>query len=566
MHRPIRLPVASSLTIAVLAFPVLAGVLGTLLPALGYLPALGGTQVSLAAFDALVSWPGFWPSVHLSVTVGFAATLISLAVVVLACAGLAQSRVFAVITGNLSILLSVPHAAAAFGLAFLIAPSGWVARMISPWLTGWDRPPDLLIVNDPAGLALLAGLVIKEIPFLFLMTLAALGQVRVTQSLATARALGYRPVTGWLKTVLPAVYAQIRLPVYAVLAFSMSVVDMAIILGPNTPPPLAVQVVRWMNDPDLQLRFQAAAAALVQLALVAGGLLVWRAGEILFSWIGRRVIFAGGRGSPVAEAIAVVLSGMALFMSIGAVLLGVGGLAVWSFAGLWPFPELLPDAATLRSWARYGPRLTDPVLETALIGGLTVVAALVLTVSSLEAEYRNRLAPGRGALWLLYLPLLVPQIAFIGGLQTFALVLGLDGGRSAVALAHLVFVLPYVFLTLSGPWRAWDPRYATVAHALGASRTCVLWRVRLPMLIAPVLTAGAVGFSVSVAQYLPTLLIGAGRVETLTTEAVALASGGDRRVIGIYALAQTAVALAPFVLALFIPWLLSTQKKGRAHG
>ena len=64
--------------------------------------------------------------------------------------------------------MNILHAAAAFGLAFLIAPSGMISRLISPELTGWTRPPDLLIVNDPAGIAMMAGLVMKEIPFLFL--------------------------------------------------------------------------------------------------------------------------------------------------------------------------------------------------------------------------------------------------------------------------------------------------------------------------------------------------------------------------------------------------------------
>jgi ABC-type uncharacterized transport system YnjBCD permease subunit len=36
-----------------------------------------------------------------------------------------------------------------------------------------------------------------------------------------------------------------------------------------------------------------------------------------------------------------------------------------------------------------------------------------------------------------------------------------------------------------------------------------------------------VGFSVSIAQYLPTLWLGAGRIPTLTSEAVALSSGGE---------------------------------------
>jgi hypothetical protein len=40
------------------------------------------------------------------------------------------------------------------------------ASLVSPWLSGLTRPPDILIVNDPAGLAMMAGLIAKEVPFL----------------------------------------------------------------------------------------------------------------------------------------------------------------------------------------------------------------------------------------------------------------------------------------------------------------------------------------------------------------------------------------------------------------
>src|SRR3546814_6471838 len=60
--------------------------------------------------------------------------------------------------------------------AFLILPSGWIARLLSPGLSGWQHPPDLLIVQDPHGIALVLGLVLKEVPYLLLMTLAALNQ------------------------------------------------------------------------------------------------------------------------------------------------------------------------------------------------------------------------------------------------------------------------------------------------------------------------------------------------------------------------------------------------------
>lgn len=560
------LPWAPALTLAALLGPVAAGLLGTLAPALGYMPALGGDALTLAPFADLFAWPGLARASALSVGVGLAATALSLGLVVLIAAGWSGTRAFRAVERALSPLLSVPHAAAAFGLAFLIAPSGWVARALSPWLTGWDRPPDLLIVQDPAGLSLILGLVSKEVPFLMLMTLAALTQARPAQSLMVARALGYGRVTGWLKTVFPAVYRQIRLPVYAVLAYSMSVVDVAIILGPNTPPPLSVQVVGWMNDPDLALRFRAAAGAIVQLGLVIVTLTFWRGLEMLVATAGTHWTFSGRRG---VAGIEIGLRGAALglgALSAMAVFAGLAGLLVWSFAGLWQFPDLFPDAFSTRSWERYGPRLAAPVAETVIIGGAATLAALLLTLACLEAEHRHGIRPGSRSLWLLYLPLIIPQVAFLTGFQTLALATGLDGNRLAVIAAHIIFVLPYVFLSLAEPWRAWDVRQDTVARALGAGPDRVLWTVRLPMLLRPVLTAVAVGFAVSVGQYLPTLLVGAGRVQTLTTEAVALASGGDRRVIGVYALAQALAALAPFAVAIFLPRILFRNRLGVRDG
>ena len=57
-----------------------------------------------------------------------------------------------------------------------------------------------------------------------------------------------------------------------------------------------------------------------------------------------------------------------------------------------------------------------------------------------------------------------------------------------------------------------------------------------------------------------------GGVETLTTEAVALASGGDRRAIGVYGLMQTAAALLPFALALAVPAIIWRNRRGLRHG
>lgn len=558
------LPVVPALTLLVMLGPVLAGLYGTVLPAFGHLPAAGLIGPNLDAFRALLDWPGLPRSVMLSLTTGIGTTVIALALVMLLVAGWSGTRAFRALERLLSPLLSVPHAAAAFGLAFLIAPSGWIARLLSPGITGWTNPPDWLIVQDPLGLTLMLGMVVKEMPFLLLMTLAALGQTDAARARAIASALGYGRTTGWLKTVFPRVYAQIRLPVYVVLAYGMSVVDVALILGPNTPPPLSVQIVRWMGEPDFTARLLASSAALLQLALVVGALLFWRLGEIIVAALGLRWITSGHRGASDAPLRIAALS--AASIAALSILLGLVVLAVWSFSGFWSFPNALPDAFSLKTWMRQSTGVLDALGETALIAGSVTLLALILTIGCLEAEYRQRRNLTQRGLLLLYLPLLIPQTAFLPGLQSLLLNVGADIGRAPVMLAHLVFVLPYVFLSLADPFRAWDSRNASVAAALGASPDGILWRVRLPMLLRPVLTAVAVGLSVSVGQYLPTLLIGGGRVATLTTEAVALTSGGDRRAIAVWGLMQTGAALVPFALALIIPALVWRNRKGLSHG
>ncbi|MGL4405005.1 MAG: ABC transporter permease, partial [Notoacmeibacter sp.] len=63
------------LTIGLLTIPVLAGLIGTVLPAFGYLPALGGVAFSTQPFSALFAEPGIFRSAWLSLFTGVAASL-----------------------------------------------------------------------------------------------------------------------------------------------------------------------------------------------------------------------------------------------------------------------------------------------------------------------------------------------------------------------------------------------------------------------------------------------------------------------------------------------------------
>ena len=562
---------APGLTLLVLVGPLVFGLVFTLLPAFGILPALGGTEPTLEPFRALAAQPGILRSSLLSFGSALATTAISLAIVAAFLAATAGTEALARVQGFVSPLLAVPHAAVAFGIAFLIVPSGLVSRFLSPWATGWERPPDALIVNDPLGLAMIAGLILKEVPFLLLVALAALPQLRIAQTRRLTASLGHAAFSSFFVAIWPLLYRQVRLAVFAVIAYASAVVDVAVILGPQLPPTLAVRLLDWMQDPDLSSRFLASAGAILQLGVTLAALGTWWIGERIGGAILRAYGHAGERGRTLRP-VRAVLGGVPIAAMVAiavATFAGLAALLMWSLAGPWRFPDALPSAFTLSGWMRALPRALDPLWVTVLCALLATGIATLLTLGCLERERavtggmasRTSVLAQR-ALPLLYLPLLVPQIAFLFGFQVLLVTLDAVGTIAALVLAHLVFVLPYVFLSLSDPWRAMDHRFDLAAASLGASRARVLWRVRLPMLARAIGVAAAVGFAVSVGQYLPTVLAGGGRLPTITTEAVQLASGGNRRTVAIYAFLQTILPFLAFLLAALVPAILYRGRRG----
>ncbi|MEM7692847.1 MAG: ABC transporter permease [Pseudomonadota bacterium] len=532
-----------------LAGPVVAGLVGILLPAFGVAPVVSAAEPGLAVFAALVAEPGLWRSIAVSGGSALVSTALAVALTALILAAAHGSRALVVAERLLAPLLAVPHAAAALGIVFLFAPSGFILRLLSPWATGFDAPPDIALLQDRNGVALTLALALKETPFLFLMALSALGQTRAAARMAVARTCGHGRMLGFLVAVWPLIYRQLKLPVLAVLAFGASVVDMALILGPTRPPTLAVRILSWLQSADLSKWLVGAAASVVMVALVAVLILVWRLGERL---AGRLCLALAARGPQPAGDGALRVAALSLAALLAATMfLSFAGLFGLSFAGFWRFPDVVPAVMSPAAWVGRAPMLFSVLSQTLGVALGTAMVALPLAVALLEAERR-----GRTVWWVIYAPLVAPQVSFLFGLNVLLIGAGVVPGVVAVTLTHALFALPYALIALSGPWRALDPRYEALAASLGRGPVARFTRVRLPLMVRPLFVTGALCVAVSVGLYVPTQMIGGGRVVTATTEAVAAGAGGDRRLIGIFATMQLAIPLLAFTLARVMPRLL----------
>ena len=553
----------------VLGAPLLLGSALALAPAFTQTSLVANSTGQLGqlippAFLTLLSTPGIETSAITSLVSGLLTPAISLAIVFLFLAATQGNRVGNAIAKLSAPVLAIPHAAAAFALALLLAPSGVASRVIAS-LLGWDLPPDYLFINDPNGLALILGLVLKEAPFLLLISLAALPSLGAPRRVALARTLGYKPTTAWLLTVAPVLYPLVRLPLFAVIVFASSAVDVALILGPSLPPTLSVRLLEWFVAPEIESRQLASAAALLQLVVSLSALGIW----LLFERVVARAfapLAARGASRLSARRVtydtALTALGNALLpLSLAFILMGIGALMLTSVGTEWRYPALVPSVWSTQQWTSALSEWRAPLFNATMIALLSVTAALALSLFTLEAQARSSVSTARIATFL-YLPLLVPQVVFISGIALLAECALLSPSLTLVAAGHFLFVLPYVYLTLQGGYARFDPRWLMLAKTLGASNTVCFWRIRLPLLSTQLVTAVMLGLAISLSLYLPTQILGAGRIPTLTTEAIALVSSGNRSTIGTWALLQSALPTLCFMLALVLPRLIWSRRKG----
>ncbi|MGT0150392.1 hypothetical protein ACT691_17000 [Vibrio metschnikovii] len=70
-----------------------------------------------------------------------------------------------------------------------------------------------------------------------------------------------------------------------------------------------------------------------------------------------------------------------------------------------------------------------------------------------------------------------------------------------------LLAFPLVYLALDGAWKSYSADYHKIAASLGKSDWSIFCRVKAPLLRPAMLYAWAVGVSVRLAQYLPTLML-----------------------------------------------------------
>lgn len=331
-------------------------------------------------------------------------------------------------------LLAIPHVAFATSALLLFADGGLLYDYF-PYFT----PP-----MDRFGIGLGLTLAVKESAFLLWILAAVLSEKWLLQQVIVLDSLGYSrwQCLNWL--LLPSVAPALAMAMLAIVAWSLSVVDVAIILGPGNPPTLAVISWQWLTQGDIDQQTKGALASLLLMLLLAAyvllSYLLWR------SW--RRTI---PRVDGVRKPATPLLPGntLAIFLPL------TGVLCVVLLA-------ILADQSTINS---------EALINSLTMGLVATFIALLLLLLWLEW------GPQRRQLWL-WLPILLPALPLVAGQYTLALWLKLDGSWTAVVWGHLLWVMPWMLFILQPAWQRIDSRLILIAQTLGWSRAKIFFYVK----------------------------------------------------------------------------------------
>lgn len=189
-----------------------------------------------------------------------------------------------------------------------------------------------------------------------------------------------------------------------------------------------------------------------------------------------------------------------LFVPIGVIVLYSFNQPEGRFNFVW-------KAFSLDAWRdpfKYQPLVDAMALSIKVAAVSTAVATVFGALIALAlCRYKFR---GSGIVnLLLVLPLTSPEVVLGSSLLTLFLDLNASMGFATIVIAHIMFSVSYVALTVRARIRGFDWTLEEAAMDLGARPLRVVWKVTLPLIAPGIAAAAMLSFALSLDDFVITL-------------------------------------------------------------
>jgi spermidine/putrescine transport system permease protein len=164
------------------------------------------------------------------------------------------------------------------------------------------------------------------------------------------------------------------------------------------------------------------------------------------------------------------------------------------------------EGFTLRHWENpFGvPGLLDAMKVSLKIAAISSVAATALGTLIALALVRYRFRARGPTNLLIFLPMTAPEIVLGASLLTLFLNFGIATGFLTILIAHVMFNISYVVVTVKARLVGFDRHLEEAAMDLGANEWTTFRKVTLPLIAPGILAAMLLAFALSVDDFVIT--------------------------------------------------------------
>ena len=161
---------------------------------------------------------------------------------------------------------------------------------------------------------------------------------------------------------------------------------------------------------------------------------------------------------------------------------------------------------TLKNWAQVcnAPDVCSSFANSLIIAGVATVLATAMGTAIAIALVRYRFRFRQSTTLLLFLPMATPEVVLGAGLAAQFLQLGVEKGLGTIIIAHTMFCISFVVVTVRARVAVLDPALEEAGRDLYGSPSQVFWRVTFPLLIPGIMAAALLSFALSFDDFIIT--------------------------------------------------------------
>jgi spermidine/putrescine transport system permease protein len=148
--------------------------------------------------------------------------------------------------------------------------------------------------------------------------------------------------------------------------------------------------------------------------------------------------------------------------------------------------------------------MCDALQLSLMLGVVATLGAVILgtLVAFAIGRYRFR---GRSATNLLvFMPMATPEVVMGSSLLTLFVALNFARGLPTILIAHIMFCLSFVVVTVKARIASLDPRLEQAAMDLYADEKTTFWKVTFPLVLPGIVGASLLAFSLSFDDFIVT--------------------------------------------------------------